>query len=65
MFSPGFATKYLDVLRQRQGNILFANSDWALGWRGFVDGAIEEGTRAALWVRKELASPAKDLPNGF
>lgn len=34
--------------------MVFANSDWALGWRSFIDGAIEEGTRAALEVRKEL-----------
>jgi monoamine oxidase len=34
--------------------VVFANSDWALGWRSFIDGAIEEGTRAALEVRKEI-----------
>lgn len=32
----------------------FANSDWAVGWRSFIDGAIEEGTRAALAVKKDL-----------
>jgi hypothetical protein len=52
--SPGFLAKYLDDLRERHGNVLFANSDWALGWRSFIDGAIEEGTRVAFEVRTEL-----------
>lgn len=42
-------------MRARQGNIFFASSDWALGWRSFIDGAIEEGTRAGLAVRNDLA----------
>ncbi|VUC30714.1 unnamed protein product [Clonostachys rosea] len=54
MFRPGFAFKYLERLRRRQGNILFASADWALGWRGFIDGAIEEGTRVAFEVKNEL-----------
>jgi monoamine oxidase len=49
------ATKYLDSLRERQGNVIFASADWALGWRGFIDGAIEDGTRAAIEVKTELA----------
>ncbi|KAJ4394993.1 hypothetical protein N0V91_011140 [Didymella pomorum] len=52
---PGLLANHLDDMRQRHGNVLFANSDWALGWRSFIDGAIEEGTRAAFEVRKELA----------
>jgi monoamine oxidase len=47
-------TKYLDELRARHGNVFFASSDWAVGWRSFIDGAIEEGTRAALDVRRDL-----------
>lgn len=52
---PGLLAGHLDDMRERHGNILFANSDWALGWRSFIDGAIEEGTRVALEVRRELA----------
>ncbi|RYN20830.1 Monoamine oxidase N [Alternaria arborescens] len=52
--SPGFLAKHLDNMRERHGNVLFANSDWALGWRSFIDGAIEEGTRVAYEVRTEL-----------
>ncbi|KIW04347.1 hypothetical protein, variant [Verruconis gallopava] len=47
--------KYLDALRERQGNTIFASADWALGWRGFIDGAIEDGTRAAMEIKTELA----------
>ncbi|KAK5188997.1 hypothetical protein LTR96_011017 [Exophiala xenobiotica] len=38
----------------RHGSILFANSDWAVGWRNFIDGAIEEGARVAFEVVDEL-----------
>lgn len=50
----GFLTLYLEGLRAGHGRVHFANSDWALGWRSFIDGAIEEGTRAALAVKKAL-----------
>ncbi|KAL6352296.1 hypothetical protein LRP88_14409 [Fusarium phalaenopsidis] len=56
MYRPDFAFRYQDALRRRAGNVLFANADWALGWRGFIDGAIEEGTRAAFEVKNELVS---------
>ncbi len=60
-FFPGkdFVTKYLGALRARYGNIFFANSDWAVGWRSFIDGAIEEGSRAALDVKKDLQELGK------
>ncbi|KAF3006864.1 hypothetical protein E8E13_010856 [Curvularia kusanoi] len=52
---PGLVSSHLGDLRERHGNVLFANSDWALGWRSFIDGAIEEGTRVAYEVKTELA----------
>ncbi|THY91357.1 monoamine oxidase N, partial [Aureobasidium pullulans] len=51
---PGLVTEHLEDLRAPQGNMYFANSDWAVGWRSFIDGAIEEGTRAALAVKRDL-----------
>ena len=60
MFPPDFSFKHLDALRQRHGNVLFASSDWALGWRGFIDGAIEEGGRAAKIVSSELGLPHRE-----
>jgi hypothetical protein len=55
-FFPGkeFITTYLEELRARHGNVFFASSDWAVGWRSFIDGAIEEGTRAARDVYLDL-----------
>ena len=44
----------LDGLRKRQGRLHFANADWSFLWRGFIDGAIEDGARVALDVRKEV-----------
>lgn len=52
---PGLLTDHLGDMRATQGNIVFACSDWALGWRSFIDGAIEEGTRAAMAVRSSLS----------
>ncbi|KAJ5132899.1 hypothetical protein N7448_007057 [Penicillium atrosanguineum] len=57
---PQLLSTSLDAMRARQGNIVFANSDWAVGWRSFIDGAIEEGTRAAMTVKEEL-QPAPAL----
>ncbi|KAF7560410.1 hypothetical protein G7046_g3749 [Stylonectria norvegica] len=51
---PNMSTKYLDVLRKRQGNVLFASADWAMGWRGFIDGGIEDGAKAAMELALEL-----------
>ncbi|KAI1781139.1 monoamine oxidase [Hypoxylon cercidicola] len=51
---PGMATECLEALRARHGNVLFASGDWAAGWRGCIDGAIEEGGRAGKEVLDEL-----------
>jgi len=57
-FFPGkeFVTVFSEELRARHGNVFFASSDWAVGWRSFIDGAIEEGTRGALDVMKDLSN---------
>ncbi|KAJ5661149.1 flavin-containing amine oxidase [Penicillium longicatenatum] len=47
---PNFATRYLDDLRRPHGNVFFANADWSDGWRGWIDGAVEQGTQVALRV---------------
>lgn len=57
--APGLLSTYLKDMRARESNIVFACSDWALGWRSFIDGAIEEGTRAAITVRADFAGRAK------
>lgn len=37
------------------GRVFFARADWANGWRGFIDGAIEQGLEAGRRVREMLA----------
>jgi monoamine oxidase len=44
---PGQLTKYLRELQQPQGRLVFATSDIASGWHGYIDGAIESGITAA------------------
>ncbi|KAJ3547326.1 hypothetical protein NM208_g1572 [Fusarium decemcellulare] len=53
--SPGFVTKYLKSLQERVGSIHFANADWADLWRGFIDGALESGARAAAAIHRDLS----------
>lgn len=55
MYRPMFFTRYLRELQRPEGNIHFAGSDVADGWRGFIDGAIESGVRAAHRVDLALA----------
>lgn len=57
--APGLLASHFEELRARQGNVFFASSDWASGWRSFIDGAIEEGTRAAASVRADLLGRPK------
>ena len=45
-WGPKSASKYLAELQQSHGRVVFASADWADGWRGFVDGAIEQGQAA-------------------
>jgi monoamine oxidase len=53
---PGwFADGHHAAMRRPEGRVVFAGSDLADGWSGFVDGAIESGLRAARDVRGLLA----------
>lgn len=51
--SPNLVSEHLEDMRASHGNVMFASADWAVGWRSFIDGAIEEGTRAALAVIRD------------
>jgi monoamine oxidase len=46
-FSPGQTTRALAALQAPAPPLFFASTDWARGWRGFIDGAIEDGLRGA------------------
>ena len=54
--SPDATSQYLEELQKPHGKIIMASADWADGWKGFVDGAIEQGARAAVTVAKDLAA---------
>ena len=44
---PGWYTTHHANARRPEGRIVFAGSDIANGWSGFIDGAIESGVRGA------------------
>lgn len=52
---PGMWSKYLRGLQEDRDRVIFASADWANGWRGFIDGAIEQGLDAGRRVRQLLA----------
>jgi monoamine oxidase len=52
---PGWFAGHHAAMRSPEGRVVFAGSDLADGWSGFVDGAIESGLRAARDVRTLLA----------
>jgi monoamine oxidase len=47
MHRTGFLSTHLPAMQAAHGRILFAGSDIANGWGGFIDGAIESGMEAA------------------
>ena len=51
---PGWYTRHHAAMRAPEHGLVFAGSDLADGWSGFVDGAIESGLRAAEQVRALL-----------
>ena len=54
VYRPNMLTRFLTALQQPEGNVFFASSDWASGWRGFIDGAIESGRKVGRAVVKSL-----------
>ena len=56
---PGQMTKYLAALREPEGLVHLAGGDFALGWRGFIDGAIESGNAVAHAVIARLGGGAR------
>jgi monoamine oxidase len=50
---PGWYTHHYAEMRRPEGPVLLAGSDLAAGWAGFIDGAIETGIRAGMWLREQ------------
>ena len=47
VYRPGQLSGSLLALRERHGRVVLAGADFAQGWNGFIDGAIESGLSAA------------------
>jgi monoamine oxidase len=56
MHRPGYLTEALAGFQKPQGRLIIAGSDYANGWGGFIDGAIESGLQAARTIQD--ATPA-------
>jgi hypothetical protein len=56
-FAPGHMSKYTKELQKTHGSgtIVMASADWSDGWRGFIDGAVDQGKRAALSISSLLS----------
>lgn len=55
MLRPGQLTGALTELQRPEGRVRLAGSDYADGWAGFIDGAIESAKRTSRRVLAELA----------
>jgi hypothetical protein len=53
-YRPNMWSRYGRAMQQVEGRLVFAGSDVANGWRGFIDGAIETGLRASREVKTLL-----------
>lgn len=60
-YRTGYLTKYLSELQKRHGNVIMANSDWASGWRAFIEGAMEQGALAADVVMSEVGARGANM----
>jgi monoamine oxidase len=47
--------QYIEDLQKPQGRVHFSSADWANGWSGTIDGAIEQGLANANSVNELLA----------
>jgi pseudooxynicotine dehydrogenase len=55
---PGWYTDHHAELRRPEGSVILAGSDFANGWAGFMDGAIESGLRAGAYAVSSLQGGA-------
>jgi monoamine oxidase len=54
MHRTGYLSESLPKLQRPEGRIHLAGSDYANGWGGFIDGAIESGHTAARSISEQL-----------
>jgi len=51
---PGWYTHHHAEIQRPEGALILAGSDFANGWAGFMDGAIESGLRAGATALRQL-----------
>lgn len=56
---PGVVVPYAAALVEPVGRILWAGTETATRWTGFMDGAVRAGERAALEARRLVDSPGR------
>ncbi|NKX53119.1 flavin monoamine oxidase family protein [Arthrobacter mobilis] len=54
MHYTGYLSEHLEEMQRPEGRLFLAGSDYASGWGGFIDGAIESGFTAARAVHALL-----------
>ena len=54
VYRPGWVSRHYDEFQRDQGRVLFGSGDHGEGWRGFIDGAIGGGIRAAQRAKNLL-----------
>lgn len=53
-YLPGWYGKYYEHFQKDRGRVVFGQGDHGEGWRGFIDGAIAAGGKAAQRVKEML-----------
>lgn len=61
-FRLGDMSAYAEALQQSHGKVVTASADWANGFAGFIDGAIEQGAKAAVCAKVKSAKPDRGAP---
>lgn len=41
-------------MQEPHGNVILANADWSNGWRGWIDGAAQQGIEASARAVEDL-----------
>ena len=57
-YRPGQLMRFHSAFQEGEGRLAFAGSDLALGWAGWMDGAVESGARAARQALEIATSAA-------
>ena len=60
---PGWYMSYHREMQRPEGRVVLAGSDFADGWSGFIDGAIESGLRTGKLAPRSPAEQSGSDPD--